>query len=70
MDTRGRSRVSVRSKVIAYFEANCSWEVQRSGNLKIGQLGDVADSIERINDAMTKRRAQLDSGRRLGLFTM
>ena len=35
----------------------------------MGQLGDVAGSIERINDAMTKQSALLDSGHQIGLFT-
>ena len=37
VDTRDPFRELVRSKDAAYFEANCSWEVQRGGNLKIGR---------------------------------
>ena len=46
-------------------------EERYEGDLKIGkseQLGDVAASIERINDAMTKQRALLDSAHQVGLF--
>ena len=40
VDTRDPFRELVRSKDAAYFEANCSWEVQRGGNLKVGKWED------------------------------
>jgi hypothetical protein len=71
VDTRDRFRALVRSKDTAYFEANCSWEVQRGGNLKSenGKIGDVFNCQQRINGGIFKRIALLDSAHQIGVCT-
>ena len=71
VDTRDRFRALVRSKDTAYLEANCSWEVQRGGNLKSenGKIGDVFNCQQRINGGIFKRIALLDSAHQIGVCT-
>ena len=68
VDTRDRFRAFVRSTNTAYFESNCSWEVQRGGNLKSenGKIGDVFNCQQRINGGIFKRIALLDSAHQIG----
>ena len=71
MATRDRSRPLVRSTDTAYFEANCSWEVQRGGNLKSEnrKIGDVFNCQQRINGGIFQRIALLDSAHQIGVCT-
>ena len=68
VDTRDRFRALVRSKDTAYFEANCSWEVLRPGNLKSEdrKIGDVFNCQQRINGGIFKRITFLDSTHQIG----
>ena len=71
MDTRDGFRALVRSKDTAYFEANCSWEVLRGGNLNSEdrKVGDVFNCQQRINGGIIKRIGLLDSAHQIGVFT-
>ena len=71
VDIRDRFRALVRSKDTAYFEANCSWEVQRGGNLKSEnrKIGDVFNCQQRINGGIFKRITFLDSAHQIGVCT-